>query len=88
MKSSNNNDPLTPEEFEKLLHALDVTCQNVVRLFNQGVVLDESLDDERITGSRRKIDSYRDQIRKEQARVKRIQSIIKRRKAAQTRRKQ
>ena len=88
MKSSPDNDPLTPEEFEKLLHALDVTCQNVVRLFNQGVVLDESLDDERITGSRRKIDSYRDQIRKEQARVKRIQSIIKRRKAAQTRRKQ
>ena len=84
----NDNDPLTPEEFEKLLHALDVTCQNVVRLFNQGVVLAECLDDERITGSRRKIDSYRDQIRKEQARVKRIQSIIKRRKAAQTRRKQ
>lgn len=88
MKSSPDNDPLTPEEFEKLLHALDVTCQNVVRLFNQGVVLAESIDDERITGSRRKIDSYRDQIRKEQARVKRIQSIIKRRKAAQTRRKQ
>lgn len=87
MKSSPDNDPLTPEEFEKLLHALDVTCQNVVRLFNQGVVLAESLDDERITAGRRKIDRYREQIGREQARVKRIQSIVKRRKAAQTRRK-
>lgn len=87
MKSSPDNDPLTPEELEKLLQCLDVTCQNLDRLFNQGVVLAESLDDERITGSRRKIDSYRDQIRKEQARVKRIQSILKRRKASQTRRK-
>lgn len=88
MKSSPDNDPLTPEEFEKLLHALDVTCQNLDRLFNQGVVLAESLDDDRIAGGRRKIDYYRDLIRKEQARVKRIQSILKRRRAAQTRRKQ
>ena len=85
MKSSNNNDPLTPDEFEKLLHALDVTCQNVVRLFNQGVVLAESLDDERITQGRRKIDNYREQITREQRRIKWIQSIIKRRKATQTR---
>ena len=87
MKSSPDNDPLTPEEFEKLLHALDVTCQNVVRLFNQGVVLAECLDDERITAGKQKIDRYREQIGREQARVKRIQSIVKRRKAAQTRRK-
>ena len=87
MPNDNDNDPLTPEEFEKLLHALDLTCQNVQRLLNQGV-LAESLDDDRIAGGRRKIDSYRDQIRKEQARVKRIQSILKRRRAAQTRRKQ
>jgi len=83
----NDNDPLTPEEFEKLLHALDVTCQNVQRLLNQGVVLVESLDDERITACRLKINRYRDQIRKESLRVKRIQAIVKRRKAAQTRRK-
>ena len=87
MKSSNNNDPLTPDEFEKLLHALDVTCQNVVRLFNQGVVLAESLDDERITGSRRKIDNYREQITREQKRIKWIQSIIRRRRTTQIRRK-
>ena len=83
----NENVPLTPEEFEKLLHALDLTCQNVQRLLNQGVVLVESLDDERITACRLKINRYRDQIRKESLRVKRIQAIVKRRKAAQTRRK-
>lgn len=83
----NNNDPLTPEEFEKLLHALDLTCRNVLRLLNQGIIVAESLDDERITSSRRKMDRYRDQLRKEQLRVKRIQSIAKRRRAAQTRRK-
>lgn len=83
----NENVPLTPEEFEKLLHALDLTCQNVQRLLNQGVVLVESLDDERITACRLKMDRYRDQLRKEQLRVKRIQSIAKRRRAAQTRRK-
>ena len=82
----NENDPLTPEELEKLLHALDATCQNIHRLLNQGVVA-ESLDDERIAGGRRKIDRYREQIRKESLRVKRIQSIAKRRRAAQTRRK-
>ena len=85
MKSSLDNDPLTPEEFEKLLHALDLTCQNVQRLLNQGVVLVESLDDERITVCKRKMDRYRDQLRKEQLRVKRIQSVAKRRRAAQTR---
>ncbi|NBQ68891.1 MAG: hypothetical protein EBU46_08690 [Nitrosomonadaceae bacterium] len=82
----NENDPLTPEEFEKLLYALDLTCQNVQRLLNQGIVA-ESLDDERITVCRRKMDRYRDQLRKEQLRVKRIQSVAKRRRAAQTRRK-
>lgn len=87
MKSSNNNDPLTPDEFEKLLHALDVTCQNVVRLFNQGVVLAESLDDERITAGRRRIDGYREKIAREQKRIKWIQSIIRKRKVAQIRRK-
>lgn len=85
MQSSLANEPLTPEEFEKLLHALDVTCQNLLRLLNQGVLATESLDDERITVCRRKMDRYRDQLRKEQLRVKRIQSIAKRRKAAQTR---
>ena len=83
----NENAPLTPEEFEKLLHAFDVTCQNLARLFNHGVLATESVDDERIEGGRRKIEQHRDQIRKEQARVKRIQSILKRRMAAQTRRK-
>lgn len=85
MQSSLANEPLTPEEFEKLLHALDATCQNVLRLLNQGVLVAESLDDERITAGKQKIDRYREQIRKEQARVKRIQSILKRRKTAQTR---
>ena len=87
MQSSLANEPLTPEEFEKLLHALDVTCQNVQRLLNQGIIVAESLDDERITQGRRKIDNYREQITREQRRIKWIQSIIKKRKAAQTRRK-
>lgn len=81
----NEDDPLTPEEFEKLLHALDLTCRNVLRLLNQGIIVAESLDDERITAGRRKMDRYRDQLRKEQLRVKRIQSVAKRRRAAQTR---
>jgi uncharacterized protein YfkK (UPF0435 family) len=83
----NENDPLTPEEFEKLLHALDLTCRNVLRLLNQGIIVAESLDDERITSSRKRMDRYRSQLRKEQLRVKRIQSIAKRRRAAQIRRK-
>lgn len=83
----NENDPLTPEEFEKLLHALDLTCRNVLRLLNQGIIVAESLDDERVTAGRKKMDRYRDQLRKEQLRVKRIQSVAKRRRAAQTRRK-
>lgn len=88
MKSSPDNAaPLTPEEFEKLLHALDLTCQNVARLFTQGVVLVESLDDERITASRRKIDSYRERISREQKRIRWIQSIIKKRRTTQMRRK-
>ncbi len=87
MPNDNDNDPLTPEEFEKLLHALDLTCRNVLRLLNQGIIVAESLDDERITAGRRRMDRYRELIRKESLRVKRIQSIAKRRKAAQTRRK-
>ena len=87
MQSSLANEPLTPEEFEKLLHALDLTCRNVLRLLDQGIILAESLDDERITSSRKKMDRFRDQLRKEQLRVKRIQSVAKRRRAAQTRRK-
>lgn len=87
MPNNNDNDPLTPEEFEKLLYALDLTCRNVLRLLNQGIIVAESLDDERITAGRRKMDRYRELIRKESLRVKRIQSIAKRRKAAQTRRK-
>lgn len=83
----NDNDPLTPEELEKLFRAMELMCQNVQRLLNQGVLATESIDDERITAARRKIDQYRDQIRKEQLRVKRIQSILKKRKAAQTLRK-
>ena len=81
----NDNDPLTPEEFEKLLQALDVTCQNVQRLLNQGVLATESLDDERIAKGRSKIDGYKDKIRAEQARIKRIQTILRRRKTARNR---
>lgn len=81
----NDNDPLTPEEFEKLLHALDVTCQNVQRLLNQGVLATESFDDERIIAGRRRIDGYKDKIRVEQARIKRIQNILRRRKASRNR---
>jgi len=83
----NSNGPLTQEEFEKLLRVLELTCQNVMRLFNQGVVLAESLDDERITASRQKIDNYRDKIAQEQKRIKRIQFCLKRRKNAKMRNK-
>jgi|GEM_PF-5951471 len=85
MPNDNDNDPLTPAEFEKLLHALDITCQNVQRLLNQGVLATESLDDERIAIGRRKIDGYKDKIRVEQARIKRIQNILRRRKASRNR---
>ena len=84
-----NNNPLTPDEFEKLLKTLELISTNIQRLLNQGVVvLDESLDDEKIKSSTSKIDSYRQKIERERQRLKRVKDYLRRRREQDQRRKQ
>ena len=83
MKSSLDDvGPLTTEEIESIVRVLDILCQNIHRLLNQGLVVVESFDDELITSSRRTIDRYRDGIRHEQ------KSILKRRRDMKSKRKE
>jgi predicted P-loop ATPase/GTPase len=89
MKSSLHDvDPLTTEEIESMVRVLDILCQNINRLLNQGLMVVESFDDELITSSRRTIDRYRDGIRHEQKRIQRLQSILKRRRDMESKRKE
>ena len=80
--------PLTTEEIESMVRVLDILCQNIHRLLKQGLTVVESFDDELITSSRRTIDRYRDGIRHEQKRIQRLQSILKRRRDMESKRKE
>jgi len=79
-------DPMTPEEMDLMLRGIEQVCQNVDRWLNQGVVVMESMEDERIESSRRKIDGFRDGIRKEQKNIQRFRSVLQRRRALVTKR--
>lgn len=81
-----NQGPLSQVEYEKLLQILSLISTNIDRLLTQGMV-DESLDDERIESSKRKVDSYRDQIRREQTRVRKLRDYLRRRKDQDRKRK-
>ena len=77
MKSSlinkNNQQPLTPHEYDQLFQGLELMCQRIERLLSQGMLVAESsLDDERVSDSRGKIDDYREKIRREQDLIQRL----------------
>lgn len=75
------NDPLTEEELEKLFKILEAICFKLMRLFNQGAVLDETFNDERIGNGREKIENWRIKIAKEQSRIRKLQDYLKKRRA-------
>ncbi len=72
------NSPLSPEELSKLCKALEYSAERLARFFEQGVLLAESLEDEELASSRRKIADYQGKIRRERERIGRIQNIIRR----------
>jgi hypothetical protein len=86
-----NTTPLSPDEYDKLFTMLELISSristNIARLLNQGVVMDESLDDERIHSSQRKIEKYRQSVGRERDRLKRIRDYLHRKKDQDRKRK-
>ena len=78
--TNNNDSPLTYEEYSKLLIILSQISDNIERLLTHGVIMDESLSDERIKASKSKIDSNRRRIQKEQERIRKLKDYLKRKK--------
>lgn len=84
MKDS--KDPLTSDEYAKLLKVLEYIATSVAtsidRLLTQGVMeMDESLDDERVATSQKKIESYRNAVRKEQERIRKLRDHLRHKKS-------
>jgi hypothetical protein len=74
--------PLTPDEYAKLLTVLSFVATSLAssidRLLTQGVMeMDESLDDGRVAASQKKIESCRNAVRKEQERLKKLRDHLR-----------
>jgi len=74
-----NENPLSPEEYEKLFKLLDLVSQNVERLINYGFTMSEGFSNQEIQSCENRIDTYRNRIQKEQQRIRRIRDILRHR---------
>lgn len=76
-----NQQPLTLDEYEKLFQLLELLSLRIEQLLNQGVAaLNESLDDEQIHSSQRKIEAYREKAAKEKLRLRKVREYVRRKK--------
>jgi len=74
-----NQNPLTPDEYEKLLKALELVAQNIERLVNQGITMTEGVDSQEIQTSQKRIETFRSRMEKERQRIRRIRDYARHR---------
>ncbi len=72
-----NQNPLSPDEYEKLFKVLELVAQNIERLLNQGITMTEGMDSQEIQSSQKRIDTYRSRMEKERQRIRRIRDYAR-----------
>ena len=73
-----NDNPLTPDEYEKLFKLLFIVSQRLEQLFTQGAAIYEGVQNQEIQSCLHRIDTWHERITKEKERIQRIRSIIQR----------